>query len=136
MAAIDPNKAWALFMSDPADFILMFAATIGAVAWFVWWFRGFIHKERMLLSDDRVEKAQAEAKQISEKLAETERGNAELVRQIEISATPATLLANAASTSVMLGELRIVSDNLRTTLTFGGTRAATVLPKSIIDEST
>jgi ABC-type antimicrobial peptide transport system permease subunit len=34
MAAPDLNRAWALFMSDPTDFISMFAAVVVVVALF------------------------------------------------------------------------------------------------------
>jgi hypothetical protein len=68
MATIDPIKAWALFMSDPGDFIVMFAAVIVAVAVFTWWFRGFIHNERMALSVERAEKAREDAKELAQKL--------------------------------------------------------------------
>jgi hypothetical protein len=135
MAIVDPNRAWALFMSDPIDFILMFAVVIAAVAFFVWWFRGFIHKERMALSNDRVQKAQGEVEQISKKLTEVEGRNAELVRQIQSQAPQAVLIANATSTSTGISELRIITNALHGTLTFGGARAVDVRPPEITKPS-
>jgi predicted Zn-dependent protease len=54
MTSPDPNKAWALFMSDPADFIAMFAAVAVAVAAFTWWLRHFIGKERIATLEERL----------------------------------------------------------------------------------
>jgi hypothetical protein len=126
MAMLDPNKAWSLFMSDPADFLIVGAFIFGIA----WWLRGFIHKERLLLSNDKVEKAQREAADIGQKLIVAETRNAELLRKIEINAPASSLLANANSTASAIGELKIVAEHLQGTLTFSGTRYAPVLPAS------
>ena len=67
----DPYKAWALFTSDPPDFIVMFGVVIVAVAVFVWWFRGYLAKEhittmaaRLELAHDRQEAVTAEIKKL------------------------------------------------------------------------
>ena len=52
MTSPDPNNAWALFMSDPTDFIAMFAALAVAVAGFTWYLRDFIGKERIATLKD------------------------------------------------------------------------------------
>jgi hypothetical protein len=44
---VDLHKAWALFMSDPVDFILMFVIVAGAVGGSAWWLRSFIAEERI-----------------------------------------------------------------------------------------
>lgn len=47
MAMPDLNRAWALFMSAPSDFIAMFVIIAVAAAGAAWWLRHFIGKERM-----------------------------------------------------------------------------------------
>ena len=53
MAALDLNRAWALFMSDPAYFVAIFVIVAGAVATFTWWLRHFIGKERIATLKER-----------------------------------------------------------------------------------
>jgi len=36
---VDPDGAWALFMSDPLDFIAMFVGVALTVWGFAWWLR-------------------------------------------------------------------------------------------------
>jgi uncharacterized coiled-coil protein SlyX len=54
----DANKAWALFMSDPVTFILIFSSVIAAIGVFVWWLRGHISKERIAALEERLRLAQ------------------------------------------------------------------------------
>jgi hypothetical protein len=54
MALLDPNRAWALFMSDPADFIAMFAAVAVPAFGCAWWLRHFIGKERISTLEERL----------------------------------------------------------------------------------
>jgi hypothetical protein len=60
---VDPHKAWALFMSDPVDFIVMFAAV--AVA--SWALCSFIRKERVDTLKERVASLEDHLKFIREK---------------------------------------------------------------------
>jgi hypothetical protein len=68
MATPNPTAAWALFTSDPIDFITMFVLVIGAVATFTWWLRGFLHKERIALSSERLESAQEDVRRLEQRL--------------------------------------------------------------------
>lgn len=51
--AVDPTKAWALFMSDPVNFLLIMAI-VASAAWFI---RGFMGKERIAALKERLELA-------------------------------------------------------------------------------
>jgi hypothetical protein len=53
MTSPDLGRAWALFMSDPTDFVAMFATVIVAVAVLTWWLRHFIGKERIATLEER-----------------------------------------------------------------------------------
>jgi hypothetical protein len=67
MVLPDPNKAWALFMSDPVDFILMFAAVVAGVAIFTWFVRGHIDKERIATLEER-RKLAVDQQQVTEQI--------------------------------------------------------------------
>jgi hypothetical protein len=54
MTSPDPDRAWALFMSDPADFIAMFAVVAGTAFGCAWWLRHFIGKERIATLEERL----------------------------------------------------------------------------------
>jgi len=60
---VDLHKAWALFMSDPVDFILMFVIVAGAA----WALRSFIGKERVDTLKERVASLEDHLKFIREK---------------------------------------------------------------------
>jgi hypothetical protein len=127
---------WGLAVRHPgavSAVISGFGALLVGAVWLAWWLRGFIHKERTLLSADRVAKAQAEAEEIRKQLAEAERKNAQYVAQIRANAPRAELLANAAHTSQTLSQLRIISDSL--TVTLGPTHGqfSIVLPERTED---
>ena len=65
---VDPQKAWALFMSDPPDFLVMFFIVIVAVAGFVWWLRGFLVKEKIATNDQRMRLAREEQAAVSRQI--------------------------------------------------------------------
>jgi len=51
---VDPQKAWALFISDPVDFTAMYVIVAGAVFGFAWWLRSFIGNERVAALEERI----------------------------------------------------------------------------------
>src|SRR5262245_25147977 len=55
MTSPDLGRAWALFVSDPADFIAMFAIVIASVFGFTWWLRNFVGKERKAALEKRLQ---------------------------------------------------------------------------------
>jgi hypothetical protein len=57
MTALDLNRAWALFISDPAYFIAIFAIVAGAAFGCAWWLRHFIGKERIATLEERLQLA-------------------------------------------------------------------------------
>jgi hypothetical protein len=75
MPSLDPNKLWALFVSDPITFLLCFGGVALASGAFVWWItrqRIATLEERLRLAADKqtvvnaqVEKLTAEAGKLS-----------------------------------------------------------------------
>jgi hypothetical protein len=53
MTSPDPNRIWALFMSDPVTFISVVVAVAFAVFWFTWFVRHFMGKERIAILEER-----------------------------------------------------------------------------------
>jgi hypothetical protein len=96
-------------MTDP----IPFGAAILILCGFVWWYRGFLLKERMAVKDERLEKANEEAERFAAKLAQAESRMEQLIR----ANTPAPQLsATAASTASIFGELKEANTALQTTL--------------------
>jgi hypothetical protein len=105
MAAIDPNTAWALFMSDPLDFVLMFAGVIVAVAWFVWWFRGYLDKERIATAEARLELARDEQKPLTRQIDTLTAQVVGLTKQIEQNVSLTQLAVATAGVTGTVKEL-------------------------------
>jgi hypothetical protein len=101
---VDPHKAWELFTSDPPDFLVMFALVIVAVAIFVWWFRGYLVKERIATNEQRLalarEKQEAVTKQIEVLKPQLEEARSQLGKAtaalIDVKSKPAAV-SNAIS---------------------------------------
>src|SRR5205823_3291693 len=108
-----PQGAWVLLMTDPASFVAAMVLALGIG----WWFRGFLHKERMALMNDRLEKAREEAKEFGTKLAQAENKNAEIPLLIKSNAQPALIGQSATLAGSMIHDLRIANEALQTTLT-------------------
>jgi hypothetical protein len=103
------KAAWTVFMGDP----IPFSAAVLILCGFVWWFRGFLLKERMAVKDERLEKAKEEAERFAAKLVQAETRMEQLIRMN----TPAPQLsATAASTASIFGELKEANTALQTTL--------------------
>jgi hypothetical protein len=54
MTSLDPDRAWTLFMSDPAYFAFIFVTVAVAVFGLAWWLRHFIGKERIATLEARI----------------------------------------------------------------------------------
>jgi len=100
-------------MSDPADFIAMFAIVIASVFWFTWWLRNFVGKERIAalqerlrLAKDKSDAAAAEIKRLTTVAASLESQIAKLQ-----SALPAPALQQ------QLNSLRDTSASIRKSAT-------------------
>ena len=107
---VDPNKAWSLFMVDPADFLL----ALGVVVVFAgggFWLRGFILKERIVLSDN-LKRARAEARELGRKLIEAENRNSMLQQMVVKRAPTDRILANVEATAAIIDEMRIITNSM------------------------
>ena len=127
LMAIDPNKAWTLFMSDPADFVLMFAAVAAAAFWFAWWLRSHIVKERLEL-------LRSQRDDLDKKLKAADSSLATLRTQISNKGGDTELLTATYSARAIFGDMQIISDNMRVTLTPTSGPFRIVVPLRKIDE--
>jgi hypothetical protein len=126
MALPDPNKVWALFMSDPLDFILMFAAVIVVVAGFSWWLRGHIIKERLAAKDEQINLAKAQRDELAAKVGDGERKLSEIKGQISAKASASDISAAVTSAEGLFRDARIIIEVMGVTLSsidtrYGGT---------------
>jgi hypothetical protein len=97
-------------IGDPVPF----TAAVLILCGFVWWFRGFLLRERMAVKDERLEKAKEEADRFATKLGLAETRMEQLIRMN----TPAPQFsATAASTASIFGELKEASTAIQTSLT-------------------
>jgi len=103
-------------MSDPADFLAMFAAVIGTVAWFAWWLRGHIGNERISIKDEQVALARSQRDDLAAKLTEAQTTLSILRDQVAVGANQATITATATSTSAIFKDIQVISDNMGYTL--------------------
>jgi len=135
---VNPHKAWELFTSDPPDFLVMFALVIVAVAIFVWWFRGYLVKERIATNEQRLalarEEQEAVTKQIEVLRPQLEEARSQLTKAttalVEIKSKPAALSnaiaqlkeaqSNSTLASTTVGTLSEANDALGATLTVTG----------------
>jgi chromosome segregation ATPase len=131
---VDPQKAWGLFASDPADFLVMFAIVILAVAWFVWWFRGYLVKERIETNEQRLALAREEqaavTKQIEVLKPQLEEARSQLSKAttalVEIKSKPAALSNAIAQLKKAEGNSTLASTTVGTLLEANNALGATL----------
>jgi hypothetical protein len=123
MALPTPQTAWTLFMSDPVDFVLMFAAVIVVVAVFIWWLRGFIGKERIAALEERLRLAADEQKPLTRQIETLTAQVSSLTTQIEQSAPLPQLAMATAGVTGTIGKLSEANTTLGSTLTMTGVPA-------------
>lgn len=110
------ERAWVTFMSDPTTVIGIAVACLISG----WWFRGFLHKERVQILKDQLSQAQRDADTSSEKFVRVEAQFSQLQNQIALRAPTAQLEVAATSTATLLGEWRDANATLQHTLTAHG----------------
>jgi septal ring factor EnvC (AmiA/AmiB activator) len=112
------ERAWATFVSDPTTVIGIGVVCIAAS----WWFRGFLHKERMQFLKDQLSQAQRDADTSTSKFIRAEAKFAELQNQLAAHAPVAQIEATAKSTAAALDDLKTANAVLQHTLTLQGGR--------------
>lgn len=117
----DLNKVRTLFMSDPATFICLFGALVIAVAGFVWWFRGYLDKERLETANLRLELARDQEKFSTTQL-ETAKSEIQELRgrlnAIPIDAEALGINDLASGTALALDQALAANKELRSALGF------------------
>jgi hypothetical protein len=120
----DWNKLWALFMSDPVDFLAFFGVAIVAVAIFAWWLRGHIGKERIAALEERLRLAGDNQQTMT--------------REVERLQTLVPQLPQGTSSAMVAQSVNILStanNALGTTLTIVGGRYRVFVEPDITNRS-
>jgi hypothetical protein len=111
--AFDPNKAWALFMSDPVDCLIVLGA-VGAAAWAA---RAYIGKERIKAKDDLIELARAQRDELARKVTDGEAKLSEIKRQIANEADDEVIAETVSAAEGLFKDAKVMLDTMRVTLT-------------------
>jgi hypothetical protein len=119
---VDPQKAWALFISDPVDFTAMYVIVAGAVFGFAWWLRSFIGNERVAALEERIASREHHLKFAREKYDNSQAEVQKLTvytRQLESDVDGLVAAMKSASTPVFpqLTAVRVTSDLMTGTVT-------------------
>jgi hypothetical protein len=128
---IDTHKALALFLSDPMDFILIFAAVVAAVAIFVWWLRGHMGSKSVDALEERFDLAHDQHGIVERQIAQLK---AKVARQDNLIAafgrlqSPPTrpmqeLLMGSSEVKTYVTNLARLTNDLGATLKISGTKA-------------
>jgi hypothetical protein len=116
MKSPDPAAIWALFQSDPPNFILMFVAVIVFFGGGAWWLRGFIHKEKEKTFDHRLKLAQENQQSLTSKLDAAGAKILELQAQISAGAQRKELTATVKSSVDLFADVKAANVELQTSL--------------------
>ena len=103
------KTAWGIFITNPVPLGAVALALMAAA----WWFRGFLHKEHLAVKDERLAKANDEAKNFGEKLVQAE---AKIARLIAVDVPPQKVSATASSTASIFQDLKTANSALQITL--------------------
>jgi hypothetical protein len=114
----DLSKVWTLFISDPVTFISLFGGLAVVVAAFIWWFRGYLDKERLEIANLRLELARDQEKLSTTQLETARKENQELrdrLDSIPIDVAPG-ISELAGGTASALDQALVANSALRSTL--------------------
>jgi hypothetical protein len=107
------ERAWATFVNDPTTVIGIAVVCLGAS----WWFRGFLHKERVQILKDQLSQAQRDADTFTSKFIRAEANFTELKNQFAAHAPAPQIEETANATAAALDDLKTANTALQHTLT-------------------
>jgi hypothetical protein len=107
------ERAWATFVNDPTTVIGIAVVCLGAS----WWFRGFLHKERVQILKDQLSQAQRDADTFTSRFVRVEAKFTELQNQLAARASVSEIETTTKSTAAALVELKTANTVLQHTLT-------------------